>query len=234
MRPWRSNGKNWSTLTAVYKRTRHTLHNLSSDVFQVSCKVEMNTTTQRVSSQAKCSMGGPVFVNPTEEYFVSDVIACLVNATLTISTLLLNSIMIIAYLKSSQLWKNLSCFLITILSMSIDIAIGCSVNSMFTALLLIKITGNGSCLFLFGVILKLVVILSGMSTAVLSSMNIERYIAILHPMTQYNKLTKKRLLMLAILFWSGYIVTSVVSFASPNTQGEMLASLRLCFILLTI
>ena len=194
----------------------------------------MNTTTQRVSSQAKCSMGGPVFVNPTEEYFVSDVIACLVNATLTISTLLLNSIMIIAYLKSSQLWKNLSCFLITILSMSIDIAIGCSVNSMFTALLLIKITGNGSCLFLFGVILKLVVILSGMSTAVLSSMNIERYIAILHPMTQYNKLTKKRLLMLAILFWSGYIVTSVVSFASPNTQGEMLASLRLCFILLTI
>ena len=194
----------------------------------------MNTTTQRVSSQAKCSMGGPVFVNPTEEYFVSDVIACLVNATLTISTLLLNSIMIIAYLKSSQLWKNLSCFLITILSMSIDIAIGCSVNSMFTALLLIKITGNGSCLFLFGVILKLVVILSGMSTAVLSSMNIERYIAILHPMTQYNKLTKKRLLMLAILFWSGYIVTSIVSFASPNTQGEMLASLRLCFILLTI
>ena len=194
----------------------------------------MNTTTQRVSSQAKCSMGGPVFVNPTEEYFVSDVIACLVNATLTISTLLLNSIMIIAYLKSSQLWKNLSCFLVAILSMSIDIAIGCSVNSMFTALLPIKITGNGSCLFLFGVILKLVVILSGMSTAVLSSMNIERYIAILHPMTQYNKLTKKRLLMLAILFWSGYIVTSIVSFASPNTQGEMLASLRLCFILLTI
>ena len=61
----------------------------------------MNTTAPTVSPPGKCSMGDLVIVNPTEEYFVSDVIACIVNAALTISTQLLNSIIVIAYSKSS-------------------------------------------------------------------------------------------------------------------------------------
>ena len=73
-----------------------------------------------------------------------------------------------------------------------------------------------------------------MSVATMSSMNIERYIAILHPITHRSELTKERLLMLAVLFWSGYIATFIVSFASQNTQGKMMMSLRLCFIAFTI
>ena len=192
----------------------------------------MNTTAPKVSPPGKCSMGDLVIVNPTEEYFVSDVIACIVNAALTISTLLLNSIMVIAYSKSSQLRKNISNFLIAILS-CIDVAIGGIANLTFTVFLLTKITGNGSCMILF-VILKIMVILSGMSVATMSSMNIERYIAILHPITHRSELTKERLLMLAVLFWSGYITTFIVSFASQNTQGKMMMSLRLCFIAFTI
>ena len=192
----------------------------------------MNTTAPKVSPPGKCSMGDLVIVNPTEEYFVSDVIACIVNAALTISTLLLNSIMVIAYSKSSQLRKNISNFLIMVLS-CIDVAIGGIVNLTFTVFLLTKITGNGSCMILF-VILKIMVILSGMSVATMSSMNIERYIAILHPITHRSELTKERLLMLAVLFWSGYITTFIVSFASQNTQGKMMMSLRLCFIAFTI
>ena len=103
----------------------------------------------------------------------------------------------------------------------------------YTVFLLTKITGNGSCMILF-VILKIMVILSGMSVATMSSMNIERYIAILHPITHRSELTKERLLMLAVLFWSGYIATFIVSFASQNTQGKMMISLRLCFIAFTI
>ena len=192
----------------------------------------MNTTAPKVSPPGKCSMGDLVIVNPTEEYFVSDVIACIVNAALTISTLLLNSIMVIAYSKSSQLRKNISNFLIMVLS-CIDVAIGGIVNLTFTVFLLTKITGNGSCMFLF-VVLKLIIMLSGMSVATMSSMNLERYIAILHPMTHRAKLTKERLLMFALLFWSGYIDAFIVSFTSQNTQGKMVVSLRLCYIIFTI
>ena len=192
----------------------------------------MYTTTQTVLPQAKCLISGKMIANTTEEYFVSDVLACLVNATLTIVTLLLNSVLVIAYSKSSQLKENISYFLITILS-CIDVAIGGIVNSSFTVFLLTKITGNVSCMLLF-IISKLIIMLCGMSIAVLSSMNIERYIAILHPITHRTQLTKKRLLMLAVLLWSGYIATFIVSFANSETTGKMLGALRFCFILFTI
>ena len=81
---------------------------------------------------------------------------------------------------------------------------------------------------------RLAIMLCGMSIAVLSSMNIERYIAILHPIAHRTQLTKERLLMLAVLLWSGYIATFIVSFANSETTGKMLVALRFCFILFTI
>lgn len=195
----------------------------------------MNTTMQKVAIQlgACLLIGRPDTLYASKvEYFVSDVIACMVNVTLTLTSVLLNSVMIIAYLKSSKLKEHLSYFLITILS-CVDLAVGGIGNSMFMVFLITKMNGNRNCQLVFGVS-RCLLLLSGMSIAVLSSMNLERYLAMVHPLIHRAKLTKKRLLLFVIILWSLYILTLFISFAKRNIVKYMVASYRLCFTVFTI
>ena len=114
-----------------------------------------------------------------EKYLANDALLLLFSATITITTILLNSLTILAYWKSRQLKKTLSYFLIMIL-FCIDLAVGVFCNLLFTAFVVTRIVGNGNCV-IYPLILKRTTALTGMSIAALSTMGFERYLGILHP-----------------------------------------------------
>ena len=167
-----------------------------------------------------------------EKYFANDVLLLVVNATITVTTIFLNSLTVLAYWKCPQLKKTLSYFLIMILS-CIDLPVGVICNSVFTAFILTRSTGNGICELYFFT-LTIITALSGMSVAVLSTMSFERYLGIVHPLFHRTKLSKKRLLPFATFVWCQWIVALYLSFVNKRWYRLAFIPCGLFFILFTL
>ena len=196
----------------------------------------MNKTTETFTLLETCR-GGDVVKNyyhaySYEKYFANDVLLLVVNATITVTTIFLNSLTVLAYWKCPQLKKTLSYFLIMILS-CIDLPVGVICNSVFTAFILTRSTGNGICELYFFT-LTIITALSGMSVAVLSTMSFERYLGIVHPFFHRTKLTKKRLLPFATFVWCQWILALCFSFVNKNWYRLALIPCALFFILFTL
>lgn len=71
---------------------------------------------------------------PSETYFLIHVIACVLNVTLTIATVFLNSVTVLAYWISSKQKEKVSNFLIMLLSL-VNLGVGTIGPSLFTLLL---------------------------------------------------------------------------------------------------
>ena len=162
-----------------------------------------------------------------KKYLANDVFFLVFSATITVTTVFLNSFTVLVYWKSPQLKKTLSYFLIMILS-CIDLAVGVFCNTQFTAFVVTRITGNGNCQ-IFSLMVKGATVLSGMSMAALTTMSFERYLGILHPITHRTKLTKKRLSMFGVLAWCPWIVAFCTSFVNRDFLRVALLASTLFF-----
>lgn len=111
----------------------------------------------------------------------------------------LNSITVMAYWKPPKLKDKVSYFLIMMLSL-VDFTVGTIGTSLFTAFLVSKIVRTAICgiFFTFG---KMTMLLMGLSISTLSTINIERYMGILHPMIHRSKVTRKKLLISVLFIW---------------------------------
>ena len=154
---------------------------------------------------------------PSPNYFVNHVIACVVNAILAIITILLNSITIIAYWKSSELKKKVSYFLIMVQS-SINFGVGMVCSSLFTSLLASELVRTGKCELVFAT-RKMIMLLSGFSISMLFAINIERFLGIVYPMLHRTKLTRKKFLIFIFCMWSSWIIMLCASFIKQRAFG---------------
>ena len=137
---------------------------------------------------------------PSKAYFINLVFVCIANILLTVSTVSLNTITILACWKSKELRKKKSYFLIALLSLN-DLTIGVLGNPSVVALLIKTLTQNFECTTF--ILLELTASgLTGISFTTLFLLNLERYLSIVHPFFHRNEVTKLRLFGIALVLWS--------------------------------
>ena len=196
----------------------------------------MNLTTESVKLVKSCFLFGEEYetiVNfPSAIDFLIHVIACAVNAILTMAIVFLNSMSVVAYWRSSKLKEKVSYFLIMVLSL-VDLGVGTICTPLFTLLLASQITGNTSCRLVF-VNRKTTVLVIGLSVATLSAINIETYMNIVHPFVHRRKVTRKRLLIPVILLWIYCIIIVSLSFFEKQAAISLYIAYVLHFPVLTV
>ena len=140
-----------------------------------------------------------VMGTPSNEYYINFVIALILNIFLTISTIFLNSVTILAYMRSPFLKSKKSYYLIMLLSVN-DLLVGLFANGSFVLLLGTTVFGYPIC-EAYSLFQVTSYILASMSTTTLFGLNIERYLSILYPFYHYTKVTKSKLLKMIVGFW---------------------------------
>lgn len=141
---------------------------------------------------------------PSKNYYVGHIIACAINAILTIVTIFLNLITLIVYWKSSQLQKKVSYFLIMVLSLN-DLMVGMICSFSHTLSLTTEITGTANCV-LAQTFRGAIIFLAGLSLLTLSMINMERYLGVLHPILHRTIVTRKKLLMCVVFIWFSWVL----------------------------
>ena len=157
----------------------------------------MNNSVNEEAVEMSCNQFGKLqFVVPklhSEKFLINHIFVITFNGILIIPTILLNAIAIITIFKSSQL-KSKCCYFIILVQSVIDMLVGVLGIPLFIVYLSSAVGGNRNCLaanFAY----RSIALPIGVSTITLAAMTLERYIAILHPYSYNNKITKKRLLI---------------------------------------
>lgn len=131
---------------------------------------------------------------------VNNTICCSITVLVTILTISLNSVTVLAYWKSTQLRRNMTNFLILILSLN-DLAVGLFVGPLYVLLLAREITLNRATDVINYLNLGSLLLFTGISFETMIVMNCERYLGIVHPILHKTKVTKERLLQCLLAVW---------------------------------
>ena len=156
---------------------------------------------------------------PSQAYTLNGIATCVINAVLTVSTTLVNALVIVAFWKSPLLRNKTPFFLIMVLSIT-DLAVGLLVHPLFILTTVKQLTGTGDCMSktAYLTVASLVTGLSGMTLQVI---NIERYLAIVYPFVYQRHVTKMKLLAATLVLWALWVPVPIAPFFSTKLQGAL-------------
>ena len=153
---------------------------VGDEMFNISCKI----------------FGATHFVItklPTDRLRLNHIFCIVFNGILSITTTLLNFVAILTITRSSQLYSK-PCYFLIFLQSVIDMVTGFLGVPSFISFLFSGIGKNSNCVLAI-VLYNTPIFLMTASTCTLCAMNVERYVAILHPYAYTLQVTKKRLVM---------------------------------------
>ena len=136
---------------------------------------------------------------PSKVYYINLIVVLAFNIFLTVSTICLNSVTILAYARSALLKSKKAYFLIMLLSVN-DLLVGIVANGGFIFVLATVIIDYPKC-EIYIVLESTAFCLAAMSVMTLFGLNIERYLSILHPFYHHTKVTKSKLFKVIVAFW---------------------------------
>ena len=148
-----------------------------------------------------------------EKYFINQIMVCVVNAVLIISTVGLNGISVLTIQKSPSL-KEKVCYFLILIQSSIDLTVGLVGLPLHLYFVISELLGVAKCLLNL-LTVQILLYLNASSLAVLSAMTFERYYGVLHPILHRTRVTKRRMLifilcvmvfmLLSIVLWFTYL-----------------------------
>ena len=136
---------------------------------------------------------------PSKVYYINLIVVLAFNIFLAVSTIFLNSVTILAYVRSALLKSKKAYFLIMLLSVN-DLLVGLFANGGFIFVLVTIIIDYPKC-EIYIVLESTAFCLAAMSVMTLLGLNIERYLSILHPFYHHTKVTKSKLFKVIVAFW---------------------------------
>ena len=152
-----------------------------------------------VSRIDRCSRSY-VVLTPSSSYIINSVVACVVNAIFAVAGTFLNSLVLFSFWKSKQLRNKITNFLIMVLSLT-DLGVGLTGHPLYLVNAVSEIRGVPNCLYKIAYLTSLQVFV-GLSGFSLLTLNIERYLSIVHPVFHRNQVTKPR--CVAVLIALGF------------------------------
>ena len=128
------------------------------------------------------------------------IVFVLLSAILSVFTCLGNTVVLLAYIRSSLLCKKLSSVFVINLAVT-DCLIGVIVHPLLMIFFVQTINHDSSCLLpsLLAIIIPVLIMVSLCSVAGTTA---ERFLAIVYPLYHRTELTKKRLRMFVLLSWA--------------------------------
>ena len=169
---------------------------------------------------------------PSNEYYINYVIGLIFNVFLTISTIFLNSVTILAYTRSALLKSKKSFFLIMLLSV-VDLLVGVFANGSFVLVIGTTAFGKPIC-EAYSIFQATSNCFVSMSTMTLLGLNIERYLSILHPFYHRTKVTKSKLLKMVVGLWLFTIILRIPSLFWDRIMNIISSILFLLIALFTL
>ncbi len=168
---------------------------------------------------------------PSNVYYTKE-IALIFNILLTILTIFLNSVTILAFMRSTQLKSKKSYFLIMLLSVN-DLLVGLFGNSSYVSLLIAIKLGYPECkIYIAFEVVS--ICLSSMSIMTLFALNIERYLSILHPFYHRTKVTRSRLLKMVVAFWLLPLTLRSLQFIFGKIMKIIISATIVCVVFSTV
>ena len=187
----------------------------------------MNSTKTQNAFEEACTFNsfhafGFIIVSVTSsKVFINYITLCVIVTALLSLTTCLNSITAMAYWKSTELKRKMAHFLIMVLSLN-DLAVGIICCPLLVAMFARELLGKFSC-FLSGIQLFGLLVTCGCSFATLFMMNLERYLAIVHPIFHRTKVTKARLVKCLIVLWLSALALTFFTFYRPDVISKLLS-----------
>ncbi len=168
---------------------------------------------------------------PSNVYYTKE-IALIFNIFLTILTIFLNWVTLLAFMRSTQLKNKKSYFLIMLLSVN-DLLVGLFGNSSYVLVLITIIIGYPRCKI--NIAFDFVAFYLGiMSIMTLFALNIERYLSILHPFYHRTKVTRSRLLKMVVAFWLLPLTLRSLRFIFGKIVRIIISGLIVCVVFSTV
>ena len=164
-------------------------------------------------------------------FYINYIIIIVFNIILAVLTISLNLVTILAYWKSAHLRRKSSYFLIMLLSIT-DFATGLFGNAGFMIVMAIKVLKQDPDCLMFTLLELLAFCVTAMSFMTSFLLNAERYLGIVHPFFHRRIVTKSKLLVTAVILWSGipiFVVTSRIVF---NRITKFLSSIVVLLIVI--
>lgn len=181
----------------------------------------MNTLTFNTTVQLCLSISFYVRSSPSKFFTINGVLACVVNGVLAVTGTLVNSLVIVAFWKSSLLRTKAPFFLIMVLSIT-DLAVTLFVHPTFIIAMVKQLTGTGDCVSKT-IYLTATTFFPGLSGLTLSVINFERYLAIVYPFAYQRCATKQNLFAVTVIFWLSWVpVTIIPFFAGSKLQSKLM------------
>ena len=144
---------------------------------------------------------------PSRSYVVNGVIACAVNFLFVLLGAFLNALVIWIFWKTRRL-REKTCYFMIMLLACVDLSVTVIVQPMFSIYSIWEMTANATC-FCKMLSQTLSVLLSGMSTMTFFTLNIERYLSIVHTVFHRNHVTKQKCFLFLFVWW---LICAVLAF----------------------
>ena len=133
---------------------------------------------------------------PTMTSLVVEAIALVFLNIFFVSTVILNAVAVMTIWKS-RILKQKTCNFTVLIQSAVDLLNGASLTPLFIAVLAKEISGHPSCILTY-IMKKLGALTTLYSLTALSTMNFDRFMAILFPLVHRAKVTKEKLMKYVI------------------------------------
>ena len=158
--------------------------------------------------------------SPSQAFTINGIVALVVNGILAVTGTLVNSLVILTFWKSPNLRNKTPFFLIMVLSIA-DLAVGVFVHPLFILAWTRQLSGMGDCTSKTAYIVATTLFpsFSAMTQCVI---NIERYLAIVHPFVYERRVTKGNVFVATLFLCSLSTPATITLFFDAKMQNKIL------------
>ena len=165
---------------------------------------------------------------PSNAYEINQIVVCVLNGLLMITTISLNSIAILTIYRCIQL-KQKNCYFLIALQSAIDLFTGAVSIPLYTFVLASEVTSTANCVVNF-VLASVAFIPMALSLAMLCGLSFERYMSVLHPVSHRTQMTRKRFLGFLCFATVAIVIITLMSVVY-TTLYYVLGATNICIFL---